>query len=183
MHFLKSGYKISFEVLIVIFIYLFLLIPIILSLEEFFHSAICIQKSKGRCFISLAITTFSWRQFPLTIFLSAAIKAKWKFNPIDKIHIHGGAPSFLLLVLFAIGTILSILPLSINMRKLVFYFLPLLILPVISLIPHKIIFPSDGFVILNLSRKINLTIWGLMRELLYSPCSFVNYLKNIQYKY
>jgi len=129
-----------------------ILVPLVISLEEFFHSATCIARGKVDSINNLIIGYFEKNNRNFS-FIFAAVGYYGKFNLMDKFYISAGGPVTTAYLVVTI-TVLSFI-LRVDRHIVTILFLNAFI-PFIGLIPSNFIIQSDGYNIREVSQKLNM---------------------------
>ncbi len=166
------------------FVQLFLIISALILVgvsEEFAHAAACIQKGKPEQVRNLRVSNWCLGPKSKVMVESFGVHFQGTMSYKDLLHITAAGPLFSLLtggVFFCIlwvGGINQPQSNSLNFGISVF----LLLLPVLSLMPFSLAFPSDGSRILEIKRRCHLKPDELLKEMAQGVILVLHFLMGV----
>lgn len=132
----------------------FALIPIIVSLEEFCHAAVCVQIGKLNMIKSLRLRYLETNGGYKLVIASFSINFEGRFSKIDIFKISAGGPVGVLCFL-AICILVGVLY---DFSELIYFSSFFLLFPISSLIHFRLLLESDGYKIKKISKELGLSI-------------------------
>jgi len=153
--------------------------PLVQVLEEFFHAAVPIVKGRPEWLKGMLVANLCARDKKnIWLFMFVAIKHQGNWSPLDSFHISAGGPLGVLVVAglgFVVIQAYRLLS-GANMLYPMLALLPFVVNGLLSLIPVRAVFGSDGANMVAMSRQLGLGPLQFLKESLRSVGLIANYL-------